>query len=191
MGTARWDPADWKAYAGATKGRSTSAIFGRRALHDALDPRRIPLRESRDSAKNPRSTAIICALDVTGSMGMIADALARQGLGTLVEEILRRKPVSDPHVMCMGVGDATCDQAPLQVTQFEADIRIAEQLQELWLEKGGGGNCFESYDLPWYFAAMHLSLIHISEPTRQAGSPRPGCRGPGAPARRRSCPSSR
>ena len=158
MGTARWNPADWAAYAGSTHGRSTSSIFARRAIAPGLDPRGLVLRESRDSDLNPASNAIICALDVTGSMGMIADALARHGLGTLVEEILRRKPVSDPHVMCMGVGDSYCDQAPLQVTQFEADIRIAQQLQELWLEKGGGGNAFESYNLPWYFAAMHTAI---------------------------------
>src|SRR5690349_5863592 len=132
MGSARWNPTDWAAYAGSTHGRSTSSIFARRAIAPGLDPHGVVLRESRDSALNPASNAIICALDVTGSMGMIADTLARQGLGTLVEEILRRKPVSDPHVMCMGVGDATCDVGPLQVTQFEADIRIAEQLQELW-----------------------------------------------------------
>jgi len=43
----------------------------------------------------PASTALIVALDVTGSMGMVADALARQGLGTMVEEVLRRKPITD------------------------------------------------------------------------------------------------
>ncbi len=84
--------------------------------------------------------------------------LARKGLGTLIEEILARRPVPDPHVMCMGVGDVLYDQAPLQVTQFEADIRIAQQLEQLWLEKGGGGNACESYDLPWYFAALHTRI---------------------------------
>jgi hypothetical protein len=155
MGTARWDPADWSAYAASTARKSTAAVFAARTIDPDLNPFGVAMRESRDSDLNPQSTAIVVGLDVTGSMGMIADALARKGLGTMVEEILARKPVSDPHIMCLGIGDVLFDQAPLQATQFEADIRIARQLEKLWLEKGGGGNACESYNLPWYFAAQH------------------------------------
>lgn len=158
MGMARWDPTDWAAYARSTAGRSTAGIFTKASLDPALDPKLCKLRESRDSALNPASNAIIVGLDVTGSMGMIADALARRGLGVLVEELLARKPVSDPHIMAMGVGDAWCDRVPLQITQFEADIRIARQLEQIYLEHGGGGNSFESYNLPWYFAATRTSI---------------------------------
>lgn len=157
MGYARWDPDDWKAYAGSAAAKPTATLFSARGLHPDLDPARVRLRESRDSARNPLSTPIVAALDVTGSMGMIADALARRGLGTLVEEILDRRPVSDPHVLCMGIGDAWADDAPLQVTEFEADISIARQLERLWLEKGGGGNDYESYNLAWWFAAMRTA----------------------------------
>jgi hypothetical protein len=158
MGTARWDPTDWSAYAASTSGKTTDAVFASRDIDQDLNPLGVTVRESRDSALNPESTALIVGLDVTGSMGMIADALAREGLGTMVEEILARRPVSDPHILCMGIGDVLYDRAPLQVTQFEADIRIAKQLEKLWLEKGGGGNACESYNLPWYFAAMHTAI---------------------------------
>lgn len=158
MGYGRWDNNDWDSYAKNNKGKSTSQIFNASSIKQSMDPRGISVRESRDSAKNPNSTPIILALDVTGSMGMIADSLAREGLGTLVEQILDRKPVSDPHIMVMGVGDAYFDRAPLQASQFEADIRIAEQLKDIFLEKGGGGNRFESYNLPWYFAATKTDI---------------------------------
>ncbi len=163
MGHGRWSDRDWDSYATKnTRGKSTREIFNNASLKDDLNPRKIQFRESRDSKDNPNSTPIILALDVTGSMGMIAAELARDGLGSLIEKILARKPVSDPHIMIMGVGDANCDSAPLQVSQFEADIRIAKQLKELYLEGGGGGNHFESYNLPWYFAARKTEIDSVS-----------------------------
>jgi hypothetical protein len=159
MGYARWNPSDWTHYTrSTTAGRSRAEVFGRRSIREDFDPRLIATRESRDSDLNPESNAIIVAFDETGSMGAIPDAFVRDGLGTLVGEILQRRPVSDPHVMIMGFGDAWCDLAPLQVTQFEPDIRIAEQLKDIYLEGGGGGNRYESYNLPWYFAACKTSI---------------------------------
>jgi hypothetical protein len=118
------------------------------------------VREARDSPDNPNSTPLIVGIDVTGSMGMIADVLAREGLGTLFTGVLDRRPIQDPAVMFMAIGDANWDSAPLQVSQFEADKRIIEQLTQIYIERGGGGNNFESYNLPWYFAALHT--VHDS-----------------------------
>lgn len=155
MGSGSFDAASYRAFSHSTAGKATDDIYSSRAINANLNPKGVKLRESRDSADNPASTPIIVAIDVTGSMGMIADVIARKGLGTLFTEILDRKPISDPHVMFMAVGDANCDQAPLQVSQFEADNRIVEQLTQIFIEHGGGGNDFESYNLPWYFAAKH------------------------------------
>lgn len=155
MGSGSFSTSAYRAYASTTTGKTTDEIYTSRDLDKSLDPKGVKIRESRDSKDNPRSTPLIVALDVTGSMGVIADALARQGLGVMFESVLDRKPITDPHVMFMGIGDANHDQAPLQVSQFEADNRIVEQLTKLWLEHGGGGNNFESYNLAWYFAARH------------------------------------
>jgi hypothetical protein len=160
MGSGTFDPGAYRTYSASTRGKSTDEIYGSTSIHKNLDPLNVKMRESRDSTDNPNSTPIIIGIDVTGSMGIIADVIAREGLGTLFKEILDSKPISDPHVMFMAIGDANCDQAPLQVSQFEADNRIVEQLTQIWLEKGGGGNKFESYNLPWYFAAHHT--VHDS-----------------------------
>ncbi len=170
MGYSRWDQNTYAAYASAasatlstarSKGMSDTVarrqLFKESGMKAEFDPKNIGCRESRDSDLNPLSTPIIIGVDVTGSMGIYAEKLAVEGLGKLVDGILTRKPVSDPHIMAMAIGDIFCDSAPLQASQFEADIRIAEQLTSLFLECGGGGNGFESYDIPWLFAATKTS----------------------------------
>jgi len=159
MGGGRWTDEDWSRYSSShTKGKRTEEIYTSRGLHPDLDPKGVT-RESCDSEDNPNSRAIIVALDVTGSMDPVLKAMAQEGCNALATEIYERKPVTDPHIMFMGVGDVDAgDRAPIQVTQFEADIRIAESLAKIWLEKCGGGNSYESYHLPWYFAGMHTVL---------------------------------
>lgn len=162
MGAGRWDHMAWGDYARRNvHGRSQSELFGARGMDPDFDPARIFRRESCDSEDNPQSTPIILASDVTGSMGFIAQALMTDGLNTLATEIYERRPVSDPHVMVMAVGDAKTDRAPLQVTQFEADIRLADQVRRLWLEGGGGGNGGESYSAAHAFAGLRTDVDSI------------------------------
>lgn len=157
MGYSRWDDTAYTAYASTNNlQRATQAqIFTQSSIHPELDPKSIKLRESRDSEQNPNSTPLIFGLDVTGSMGYIAEAIVRDGLPKLFESMYSGNVLSDPHVMFMGLGDVTAgDRAPLQMSQFESDIRLVEQLRTIWLEKRGGGNDSESYTLAWW-AALH------------------------------------
>jgi hypothetical protein len=168
MGDGRWNSSAWASYtAQNTAGKTQSQIFTSRQMKDEYNPALVEFRESRDSVDNPMSTPIVLASDVTGSMGMIAEKLMRDGLNTLATQIYDRKPVTDPHIMIMGVGDAKSDRAPLQVTQFEADIRVAEQARELWLEGGGGGNGGETYSAAHLFAATKVSADAIEKRGRK------------------------
>lgn len=157
MGSGKWDDGDWAKYAttNSHSTKSTHEIYSSRSMKDNLNPKGV-MRESCDSEDNPNSTPIIVALDVTGSMHRISDSIVRESLNKLILDIHDRKPVSDPHILMAGIGDVEAyDQAPLQVTQFEADIKLADQLSDIWLEGGGGGNSYESYALAWWFAANH------------------------------------
>jgi hypothetical protein len=162
MGAGRWDSHAWHDYARRNVyGRSREEVFGARRLDPDFNPALIVKRESRDSADNPQSTPIILASDVTGSMGFIAHSLMQSGLNTLATEIYERRPVSDPHVMVMAIGDASVDSAPLQVTQFEADIRLADQVRRLWIEGGGGANSGESYSGAHAFAGLRTDVDSV------------------------------
>lgn len=111
------------------------------------------IREARDNEDSPQSTPIIIGLDVTASMGYLAEELALHSLNRAIMYLYENQPISCPQVMCCAIGDSKTDRIPLQVTQFESDIRIIKQLTGLYLEGGGGGNGGESYHLAWYFAA--------------------------------------
>ena len=68
-GTSRWDSDAWTTYTASTATKSRDAIFtATRGMKDSLNPKGVKVRESRDSAINPASNAIIVGIDVTGSM---------------------------------------------------------------------------------------------------------------------------
>lgn len=125
-------------------------------VHESLDPKLMVngIRESRDSDEHPESLPIAMIFDVTGSMGGIPRML-QQKLTKLMDVVLERAEVPHPQVLVGAVGDATCDRFPLQVGQFESDNRFDEQLRNIILEGGGGGQVMESYGLAFKFAADH------------------------------------
>lgn len=171
MGSRSMDSTDWTKYTATSAvyraAPTAAAAFKAREMDPYLDPKLFSVRESRNSSANPQSTPIILGLDVTGSMGAIAKQIAGEGLGILIKEIFDRKPVSDPHIMFMAIGDVIHDQAPLQVSQFEADMTMLDQLGKIWVESGGGGNSWESYNLPWHFANFHTSCDAFEKDDRK------------------------
>jgi hypothetical protein len=133
-------------------------VFQQAKCHPLMDPKGVRLRESRDGAGHPQSLGIVFALDVTGSMGEIPRLLATQQLPTFMKVLLDCQ-VRDPQILFMAIGDATSDDAPLQVGQFESTAELMDQwLTWSYLEGGGGGTGEESYELGLYFLAMHTEM---------------------------------
>lgn len=138
--------------------KSAQEIFTSRNMNNAMNPNGIDIRESCDSKEHPESVAIVLALDVTGSMGSIPHHLVKEGLPTIMDGIIQ-KGVKHPQLLFLGIGDHECDQAPLQVGQFESSDELLDKwLTDIWLEGKGGGNQGESYLLAWYFAGRHTSI---------------------------------
>lgn len=129
-------------------------IFTQRVLHPKLNPMNV-MRECCDSTDHPLTVPVILALDVTGSMGPASAEVAKK-----MNEVMTRLygSVQDVEFMIMGIGDLSYDRAPVQISQFESDIRIAEQLDMVYMEHGGGGNAFESYTAAWYMGLQHTKL---------------------------------
>jgi hypothetical protein len=121
-----------------------------------MNPNGIKVRESCDSTEHPNTVPIQLYLDVTGSMRDIPHHMIKDGLPTLIGT-LTQNGVPDVALMFGAIGDHECDQAPLQIGQFESgDAELDMWLERTWLEGNGGGNAGESYLLAWYFAGNHV-----------------------------------
>lgn len=174
MGNGRWDSG---AYFAASSARRAAGIddfdytvkvsTGKASgVHATLDPLgmknpdaskyRFPLRESRDTDEHPDSIPIAMIFDVTGSMGQIPKVL-QQKLARLMDVVIDKAGIPDPQILVGAVGDSTCDQYPLQVGQFESSNLFDEQLRNIIVERGGGGQNMESYALAYRFAADHTA----------------------------------
>lgn len=134
----------------------TQDIFKTSKLSEVLNPFKV-MRECRDSDEHPHTMPVILALDVTGSMGGASVAVAKQ-LGQIMEDIFSDKNVPDVEFCVMAIGDLAYDREPIQMGQFESDIRIAEQIDAIYFEGCGGGNKYESYTAAWYMGLNHCNL---------------------------------
>lgn len=137
-----------------TKSISSQELYKSRSLDSALNPYKV-VRECRDSDEHPYTIPVILALDVTGSMGNAAVEVAKK-LNVVMTNLYDQ--VKDVEFCVMGIGDLAYDRSPVQMSQFESDIRIAEQMDKVYFEYGGGGNAYESYTAAWYMGARHTNL---------------------------------
>lgn len=133
---------------------NTSQVYSINHLHPMLDPKNVK-RECCDTAEHPETIPVILALDVTGSMGPACKACAAQ-LNEIMTSLYEN--VKDVEFLVMGIGDLACDHAPIQASQFESDIRILDQMMNVYFEGGGGGNGYESYTAAWYFGLNNTKL---------------------------------
>lgn len=170
MGGGSWTTSCYTAYA-TSRGLDTTCVngvttldlatdttaqdlFKARTIAKELNPKGV-VRQCCDTAEHPETVPVILALDVTGSMGGAAVEVAKK-LNEVMTNLYGK--VKDVEFCVMGIGDLAYDSAPVQMSQFESDIRIAEHLDKVYFEGGGGGNNFESYTAAWYFGLKHSDL---------------------------------
>lgn len=134
--------------------KSVQEAYKQTRLHPSLNPKGV-IRECVNNEEHPNTIPVILALDVTGSMGDACKEVA-EALGVIMVDLYKK--FKDIEICIMGIGDLAYDDAPIQISQFESDIRIAEALDKVWMEHGGGGNTYESYTAAWYMGLRHTKL---------------------------------
>lgn len=94
------------------------------------------------NSKNP----IILVLDVTGSNINFA-RLVYDKLPMFYGQIEEKGYLDDFDLCICAVGDAKCDDYPIQIGTPAKGLEIDSWIEKLVLEGGGGGNVTESYEL--------------------------------------------
>lgn len=166
MGGGAWTSASYSTYTTSTRGislddfvntnYSAQEMYTSRRLAPELNPHNV-MRECCDTEEHPKTLPVILALDVTGSMGDASVKVAKK-LNEIMTDLYTDSNIKDIEFCIMGIGDLAYDSAPIQISQFESDIRIAEQLDKIYFEAGGGGNKYESYTAAWYMGVNHAKL---------------------------------
>lgn len=162
MGRERWNTT---AFTDAVKARKAAGIddfaFSKTtlsrsgSLHPDMDPSLKDKRLSLYPSADKPTTSVTIAIDVTGSGGAVP-GIIQNDLPQLMGLLSVEEYVQWPNIQIMGIGDVYSDDYPLQVSQFEADIKIDDCLRSLVLEGGGGGTMQESYEIAlWYAANMN------------------------------------
>lgn len=163
MGYGSWNATSYCDYS-TSVGRTLDFATGRvdnvntfvsKKINEGLDPRNFDVRECVNSDEHPNTVPVILALDVTGSMGRACEETA-QALGVIVNGLFDK--IKDVEFCIMGIGDIECDHAPIQMSQFESDVRIAKSIDDIYREGGGGGNGYESYSAAWYMGLKRTKL---------------------------------
>ena len=162
MGSGVFTKASFASYStslGRSYDTTTNYVSGQKyeaaRLDETLDPKKFTIRECANNEEHPNTVPVILALDVTGSMGS-ACAETAAAIGRIVINLFDK--FKDVEFCVMGIGDLAYDRAPIQMSQFESDVRIAEALDKVYMEHGGGGNAYESYTAAWYMGLHHTKL---------------------------------
>jgi hypothetical protein len=124
---------------------AAGSAMSQKALHADLSPHGRALTCTNESP-------IVVAMDVTRSRGDDSK-IVYDKMPMLFGQLLMQGYLEDPAISFAAIGDATCDQAPLQVGGFATGTALDGWLTKLWLEEGGGGTGRESYELAAFFYA--------------------------------------
>lgn len=126
---------------------------------------------SLDTSMNPRGkilnsntkTPIIIVLDVTGSNINFARVVYDK-LPMFYGQIEQKGYLEDFDISFCAVGDAYCDDYPLQVGNFAKGIELDSVIEKIVLEGRGGGQYSESYELAAYYLFKNTKFAAGSEP---------------------------
>lgn len=162
------DTSDW--YGSATYKYDAKGAAARRAAADkakAHGPRTYEKKQGpnekiidpRKRARSESANPLVVAVDVTGSMASWPFEIFDR-LPLLYNTLSQYR--EDLQICFAAIGDANCDEWPLQVTDFASGYDLEQLLGSLYGE-GAGGDAPESYGLFAHWLNTHVEVPNARE----------------------------
>jgi hypothetical protein len=156
-----YDPGPWRGHDFSSARRDYDIHVGRSyedAVSTGKDPKSLVPKTLCTKSESP----LVIACDVTGSMGDWPATM----FSKLPYLELEGKEYLGPsmEISWAGIGDAYCDNYPLQVRPFASGTDLKKELKELVIEGGGGGQIMESYDLGALYYARNVEMHNAIKP---------------------------
>jgi hypothetical protein len=146
---------------GATKRKAAAArakAHGPRTYEKKAGPNE-KIIDPRKHIRSESSNPLIVAVDVTGSMASWPFEIFDR-LPLLYNTLSQYR--EDLEISFVAIGDAGCDQWPLQVTTFAGGYDLEQLLGSLYGE-GGGADAPESYGLFAHWVNTHVQVPNVIE----------------------------
>ncbi|MFH1072662.1 MAG: hypothetical protein V1743_04500 [Nanoarchaeota archaeon] len=168
-----WGPEDtktWRKPGGYKYDSARSPYLDKLAADSkAKGPRTYTRRSSPGKLVDPRGKEIssesqnplIVAIDVTGSMSAWPAEIFDR-LPLMYQTLSQYRP--DLEICFAAIGDATCDNYPLQVNHFGKGVDLEEHIKAMCPEGHGGGQISESYELFGYYILEHCKTPKATSP---------------------------
>lgn len=159
--TADYSPGDWKGHDFKDARKAYDSHVGR-SYGDATRAGKAAGDLFPSVLKTPCSAPVIVACDVTGSMGDWPATMFSKLPYLDIEGKTYLGP--DMHLSFAAIGDHKSDKYPFQARPFTTGVKLADQLKELVIEGGGGGNACESYELAALYFARNVEMPNATKP---------------------------
>jgi hypothetical protein len=156
-----YDPGPWRGHS-FTSARKDYDVHVGRSYDDAVSAGKDPKSLVPSSLTTKSESPLVIACDVTGSMGdWPATMFSKLPYLELEGKEYLGKGME---ISWAGIGDAYCDNYPLQARPFTSGTDLKKELKELVIEGGGGGQMTESYDLGALYYARNVEMPNAIKP---------------------------
>lgn len=160
--SADYDPGPWTGHDFKDARKSYDSHVGR-SYADATAAGKSDKDVLEPSLKTQSTAPLLICCDITGSMGEWP-AVMFSKLPYLEHEGKTMYLGKDMEIAWLAVGDAYCDDYPLQARPFTKGTDLEKRLKELVIVGGGGGQTTESYELAGLYLARKVEMPKAVSP---------------------------